>query len=219
MRPLDVDDDDDEITLAEERPSVPPPPSRSSAPPPPSGTALRAKALYETALAEVEALDRVAACRSLKLAMAFDPQNMEVRRLLSELNAELSAASCPKLSRAAAQKAFEEACAAEQKGDVEAAIRGFEIALKHGPEAAAMNRLAILLATRRREVSRAEELLERAIQLAPATKIYVRNLERIRAGLPPAPKTPSVPPRPKKAPRAKRLEARPSLLGGLFGRG
>jgi hypothetical protein len=78
-----------------------------------------------------------------------------------------------------------------------------------------MNRLAVLLATKRQAYDRADTLLERASALSPSTELYAKNRLRLRAraALAPAPVAPS---RQSKAPKDK--EARPSLFGSLFGR-
>lgn len=205
------------------RPATLPPAPRGSAPAEPaasgarsSPTALRAKQLVESAQLEIENLDRIAALMNLKLALAFEPDNLEVRRLIQEVTQETAGTNVDPLRNATAQKNFDAGCAAELKADVETAIRCFEIALKHEESPVVMNRLGILLGTKRQAYERADSLLERASALAPSNEVYASNRLRLRARAASAP-PPVAPTRASRAPREK-IEARPSLFGGLFGR-
>jgi hypothetical protein len=153
---------------------------------------------------------------NLKLALAFEPDNLEVRRLIQEVTQEVAGTNLDPLRNATAQKSFDAGCAAELKADVETAIRSFEIALKHEESPVVMNRLAVLLATKRQAYERADALLERASALAPSTELYESNRLRLRARAASAP-LPVAPARGSRAPKEK-PEARPSLFGSLFGR-
>ena len=191
---------------------------------------LRARALFEAAIADRDRLDLIGARMNVKLAIALDPSNTQYQQLFFALADHAAGKNLPKLKSAEAQQAFEEGCQAEVRADVESAIRCFERALQHSEEAIVLNRLAVLLATRKKAFVRARALLTRAIELAPASAIYRRNLDKIvtshqalseqqkavelksREPTPP-PVDPFAAPAPKAKPRSK------SFLATLFGFG
>lgn len=178
----------------------------------PSTATLRSKELHSAAQNDLENLDRIAAMMNLKLAMALDPQNMEVRRLLLEVVKETSGASLPRLKDPTAQMHVEAGCAAELKSSVDVAIRSFEIALKLCEEPAVMRRLAILL-IKKRSYPRARALLERAVALAPSDPIYAASLAKVIARSEELP--PQVAPR---GARARPPVRKPGLFGSLLAR-
>ncbi|MFO0723054.1 MAG: hypothetical protein U1E65_04655 [Myxococcota bacterium] len=215
-------------------PKTPPPPAQTPPPgtipartAPPRSTSLstvaRARALYETALADREGLDLVAARMNLKLAIAFDPSNQIYQRLFMDLADEGAGKHLPRLKEAKAQKAFDEGCEAELKADIDGALKFFETSLKLSNDPIVMNRMAVLLATRKKYYSRAEELLMKAVAAAPHSEIYKSNLLKIQeraAAEPPPPekeakkkkkKDGSAKGKDKKAP-----ERRTSFFGGMF---
>lgn len=174
--------------IAAQSPETPPKldPSllREATPPPAEGLsygAHRAKRLYEAAMVAKDELDFVSARMNLKLAIAFDPTNLKYQRLFIELGDQSGPTKPAGLRMAShqAQKAYDEGCAAEGRGEIEAAIRCFEGALKHAEHPAVLNRLGVLLAMKKKEYLRAQQLVERALELSPDNSVYTHNLTKI----------------------------------------
>lgn len=169
---------------------------RAATPPPAEGQsygAHRAKQLFEAAMVAKGELDFVSARMNLKLAIAFDPTNLKYQRLFIELGDQSGPAkpAGPRMASHQAQKAYDDGCAAEGRGEIDAAIRCFEAALKHGEHPAVLNRLGVLLAMKKKEYLRAQQLVERALELSPDNGTYTHNLTKIlsRRAAEPSPKS------------------------------
>lgn len=196
-----------------------PPPVPTAAPGLSYG-AHRAKKLFEAAIVARNDSDFVSARMNLKLAIAFDPTNLKYQRLFIELG-DLSSPTKPTGLRMAshqAQRAYDDGCAAESRDEIDVAIRHFEAALKHSEHPAVLNRLGVLLAMKKKEYLRAQQLVERALELSPDNSVYTHNLTKIltRRAAEPAPKPqlnsspsePSSPPAPRKSGFFQRLFGR-----------
>jgi len=140
----------------------------------------KAKQLFEAALADRAKDDLVSARMNLKLAIAFDPSNTKYQRIFLEVGEQAAPSKIPpKLASPQGQRAFDEGCSCELKGDVDAAIRHFESALKHGEDPVVLNRLGVLLAMKKSDFMRSQSMLERAIELSPDNAIYQHNLTKV----------------------------------------
>jgi tetratricopeptide (TPR) repeat protein len=66
----------------------------------------------------------------------------------------------------------------EQNGRLEEAIRFLENSISKSPDAPSLyNRLAIILMRERGDLRRAEQMLQKAIELAPGNEVYEKNLK------------------------------------------
>lgn len=142
----------------------------------------KAKELYEAALRDKAAGNYVSARMNLKLAVAFDPNNPAYQALFRSLiDAPAPQTIEPKPLHGAAAKLYEEAERAEAGGELDRTIRLLERALQVSKEAVILNRLGVILATKRRDFVRAQDLLEAAVELDPQNAAYVHNLSKILA--------------------------------------
>jgi tetratricopeptide (TPR) repeat protein len=165
------------------------PPTRAEAPAPPAGSSgprkkqeSKAKDLYEAALRDKAAGNYVSARMNLKLAVAFHPNNPVYQALFRSLvDAPAPQVTEPKPLHGAAAKLYEEAERAEAGGELDRTIRLLERALQVSKEAVILNRLGVILATKKRDFGRAQELLEAAVELDPQNAAYVHNLSKILA--------------------------------------
>lgn len=145
----------------------------------------KARELYAASMVDRAGGNLVSARMNLKLAVAFDPENVTYQEAFAQLGqAQLSTASVASndaapTQRPAAQKAYDEGCAAEAAGDVDRAVRLFEAALRLGEDPLILNRLGVVLAMRRSDVRRGQQLLERAVVLAPMNPVYTHNLSKV----------------------------------------
>jgi hypothetical protein len=145
----------------------------------------KARELYAASMVDRAGGNLVSARMNLKLAVAFDPENVTYQEAFAQLGqAQLSTASVASndaapTQRPAAQKAYDEGCAAEAAGDVDRAVRLFEAALRLGEDPLILNRLGVVLAMRRSDVRRGQQLLERAVALAPMNPVYTHNLSKV----------------------------------------
>jgi Flp pilus assembly protein TadD len=145
----------------------------------------KARELYAASMVDRAGGNLVSARMNLKLAVAFDPENATYQEAFAQLGqAQLSHASLASndaapTQRPAAQKAYDEGCAAEAAGDVDRAVRLFEAALRLGEDPLILNRLGVVLAMRRNDVRRGQQLLERAVALAPMNPVYTHNLSKV----------------------------------------
>ncbi|MEM7676017.1 MAG: hypothetical protein AAF449_08440, partial [Myxococcota bacterium] len=69
---------------------------------------------------------------------------------------------------------------AEHRGQVDDCIRLLEQAVANSRQAVYLNRLGVILATKKGAYSRAQALLEEAARLKPSNATYTRNLQKIR---------------------------------------
>ncbi|MGV3621421.1 MAG: tetratricopeptide repeat protein [Archangium sp.] len=68
----------------------------------------------------------------------------------------------------------------EQNGRLDEAIRFLEKSIAQSPEAPSLyNRLGIILMRERRDFRRAEELIRKAVELAPENTVYATNLQQV----------------------------------------
>lgn len=75
---------------------------------------------------------------------------------------------------------LQQALELESKGDLKGAIQVLEAALRGSTEPAPLyNRLALVLVKDRKDFSKAESLLRKAIELAPTRELYKRNLAQV----------------------------------------
>jgi hypothetical protein len=140
----------------------------------------KAKELHAAAMKDRAQGNLVSARMNLKLAIAFDPHNEKYQEAFSQL-ANLSSPTepGPRVVHNAAQKLYEDACIAETAGDIDKAIKLLETGLRHGEDPILLNRLGVVVATKKRQFLRAQELLQRAIELAPQNPVYTHNLSKI----------------------------------------
>jgi tetratricopeptide (TPR) repeat protein len=66
-------------------------------------------------------------------------------------------------------------------GNIDKAIELLEKALSLSKEAGIYNRLGVILAMRKKEYARGQELIEKAIELAPKNETYQHNLSKVLA--------------------------------------
>lgn len=82
----------------------------------------------------------------------------------------------------AAEPALQVALRMEQHGRGDDAIRFLEHAVAKSPDAASLyNRLAIILMRERADYRRAETMLQKALRLDPANRVYATNLRQVLA--------------------------------------
>ncbi len=181
-----------------------------------STSMLKAKQLHQAALADAHRGDFVAARMNLKLAIAFDPGNATYQQAFARLLAEHAPAAVvsPKGPSSRAQRAYDEGCAQEMRGDIDEAVRSFEDSLLHEESAIVLNRLGVLLAMKRKDFASAEALLRRAVELAPTSAVYAHNLAKVSATRVVAPQRSA----PSSASEPPKAERRPSIFRRLFGR-
>lgn len=145
----------------------------------------KARELFAASMVDRAGGNVVSARMNLKLAVAFDPDNATYQEAFAQLGqAQLSTASIASndaapTQRPAAQKAYDEGCAAEAAGDIDRAVRLFEAALRLGDDPLILNRLGVVLAMRRGDVKRGQQLLYRAVELAPMNPVYTHNLSKV----------------------------------------
>lgn len=174
-------------TVVRARPSEPPPvaaPARRTdiSPPGPRDVRLdKARQLFSAAMVDRASGNVVSARMNLKLAVAFDPDNATYHEAFAQLGQAQTVGAEPMISRPAAQKAYDEACAAEARGDVDKAIKLMESALRLGDDPVILNRLGVVLSMRRGDTKRAQTLLSRAVELAPSNPVYTHNLSKVLA--------------------------------------
>lgn len=134
----------------------------------------KAQKLYEQALKDKAAGNLISAKMNLKLALTFDPTNPMFRQALEEI-----AKNSPEQAASRAKLLYDKATTAERLGNVDEAILLLEQALGEAKDAAYFNRLGVLLATRKREFQRAQELLEEALKRSPGNATYEQNMGKI----------------------------------------
>ncbi|MEM7677488.1 MAG: hypothetical protein AAF449_15925, partial [Myxococcota bacterium] len=140
----------------------------------------KAERLFDQALKDRAEGNLVSARMNVKLALTFDPTNELYMTALNELNKD-PAAKPRSMSnvRSEGRQLYDQATEAEQRGDIDRAVELLEKALKKSRRAPFLNRLGVLLATKKRHFERAQVLLEEAIELNPSNTTYERNLQKI----------------------------------------
>ncbi|MBI2377077.1 MAG: hypothetical protein HYV07_23960 [Deltaproteobacteria bacterium] len=162
----------------------------------------RARMLAAISERELADSNIVGARLSLRIARALDPEDASLSKLLeSAQRVQTVSTNDPEL-----RNEFEEALRAEEKGRLDTAIALLEKALEKRRDAVVLNRLGVILSTRRRNLRRARDLLEEAARLAPENPTYAHNLSKIERMLAPRAQPPARPPPPQ------------GLLRRIFGR-
>jgi tetratricopeptide (TPR) repeat protein len=140
----------------------------------------KAEALGRAASRDKATGSVISARMNLKLAIALDPGNPAWVEALEDLSAP------PGQQRGRnpddpAWRRFDEAVAAEGRGDIDQALRLLRAALQLQEHAAFYNRLGVLLATKQHQLVLGERMLRRALELEPGSHVYVQNLAQILA--------------------------------------
>ncbi len=142
---------------------------------------LKAQKLFEQALKDKADGNLVSARMNMKLALTFDPSNPLYNQAFQDLSKNPDAK--PKgIGSGALEKArelYNAATEAENGGNVDRAIELLERAIEESKQAAFYNRLGVILAMKKHSFVRAQELIERAIELAPGNTAYEKNLQKI----------------------------------------
>lgn len=142
---------------------------------------LKAQKLYEQALKDKAEGNLVSAKMNMKLALTFDPSNPLYNQAFQDLNknpdAKPKGAGSGALEKA--KDLYNAATEAENQGNVDRAIELLEKAIEESKQAAFYNRLGVILAMKKHSFVRAQELVEKAIDLAPGNQAYEKNLQKI----------------------------------------
>ncbi|MBK8012260.1 MAG: tetratricopeptide repeat protein [Deltaproteobacteria bacterium] len=142
--------------------------------------AIKAAKLFEQALKDRAEGNVISARMNMKLAITFDPTNPLYQDAFDNISKNPDA--LPKGSagpRSRARECYDKATEAENAGNVDQAIEYLEAAVAESRQAAFLNRLGVILAMKKREFTRAQALIEEAIELAPGNDTYGRNLQKI----------------------------------------
>ena len=137
----------------------------------------KAEKIYDQALKD-RAAGRLSSARmNAKLAVNFDSSVAAYRVLLHELEREDS----EQPTRASKDLTlFEQAGAAEGRGEYEEAVRLLEEAIGLAPETASLrNRLGVVLAVRLKRYEEALEQLKRAVELEPHSVVFMNNFSKV----------------------------------------
>jgi tetratricopeptide (TPR) repeat protein len=155
--------------------------SRPKAEPVDAATVLKAQKLFEQALKDKAEGNLVSARMNMKLAMTFDPANELYADSFDELNKNPDAQvkSSGPTGKSRARELYDQATEAENGGDVDRAVILLEQAIAHSKQPPFLNRLGVILAMKKKEFVRAQQLVEQAIDLAPDNATYQRNLQKI----------------------------------------
>ncbi len=143
---------------------------------------LKAQRLFEQALKDKAEGNLVSARMNMKLALTFDPTNDLYSTAFEELSRDPAAQPRSITNiREEAREHYEKANEAERMGNADRAIELLEKAISLARRAPYLNRLGVLLAMKKRAFSRAQSLIEEAIQLVPSNTNYERNLQKVLA--------------------------------------
>jgi tetratricopeptide (TPR) repeat protein len=138
----------------------------------------QARRLYDQALLDRERGQLLSAHTNIKLALAFDPMDSELRTAMRLISDEVASATRGESRSSKAAALFEKA-SREEAHNVDQAIEDLEEALSLWPDARYYNRLGVILAMRKRDLVRGAQLLEKAVSLSPTTDTYRHNLEKV----------------------------------------
>ncbi len=146
-------------------------------PPPADGIRMaKASRLFGEALKDKAEGNLISASMNMKLALTFDPTNLLYIEALEDLSRAVPSGTRKK-SRA--RVLYDKATDAEQSGDIDRAVGLLEDAIKEAKEPAFYNRLGVILAMKKFEFVRAQQLIETALELAPGNPTYEHNLHKV----------------------------------------
>jgi tetratricopeptide (TPR) repeat protein len=142
---------------------------------------LKAQKLFDQALKDKAEGNLVSARMNMKLAMTFDATNELYAQAFDELskNPDAQVKGNGITGKSRARELYDQATEAENAGDADRAIALLEQAIGVSKQAPFMNRLGVILAMKKREFARAQQLVEQAIELAPDNAAYEKNLQKI----------------------------------------
>lgn len=162
---------------AEPPAKVDPTKARRTGPPPDGVQMAKAAKLFEEATKERAEGNLVSARMNMKLAMTFDASNVLYQQAYEEL-LKMAPPGTPSAS-SRARDLYDKASAAERLSRFDEAIELLEKALEEHKDAAVYNRLGVLLAMKKNEFVRAQELIETALVLSPGNTTYQHNLSKV----------------------------------------
>lgn len=139
----------------------------------------KAAKLFEEALKDKAEGNLVSARMNMKLALTFDPSNELYVQAFDELSKGAGANATPSKMKSRARELYDQATRAEELGEVDQAIELLEKALQEAKEAMYYNRLGVLLAMKKKQFLRAQELIETALKIAPGNQTYQHNLGKV----------------------------------------
>jgi hypothetical protein len=139
----------------------------------------KAAKLFEEALKDKAEGNLVSARMNMKLALTFDPSNELYLQAFDELSKGAGANAVPSKMRSRGRELYDQATRAEEMGEVDQAIELLEKALGEAKEAIYYNRLGVMLAMKKKQFIRAQELIETALKIAPGNQTYQHNLGKI----------------------------------------
>ena len=171
---------------------------------------LKAQKLFDQALKDKSEGNLVSARMNMKLAMTFDSTNELYAQSFDELskNPDAQVKTTGPTAKSRAREFYDAATEAETCGDIDRAVGLLEQAIANSKQAPFLNRLGVLLAMKKREFTRAQQLVEQAIQLAPGNGAYEKNLQKIV----------SMAATSDMRKHDEEKDAKKGLLGGLLGR-
>jgi hypothetical protein len=156
---------------------VDPTKARRTGPAPDGVQMAKAAKLFEEATKERAEGNLVSARMNMKLAMTFDSSNVLYQQAYEEL-LKMAPPGTPSAS-SRARDLYDKASAAERLSRFDEAIELLEKALEEHKDAAVYNRLGVLLAMKKNEFVRAQELIETALVLSPGNSTYQHNLSKV----------------------------------------
>lgn len=138
----------------------------------------KAKKLFEEALKDRGEGNVLSARMNMKLALTFDPGNEIYAEAFDELS-KMPAANSGPSTKSRARELYDLATQREEAGEVDEAIDLLEKAISESKEPAFYNRLGVILAMKKRDYDRAQEMIQIALQLAPGNATYQHNQGKI----------------------------------------
>jgi tetratricopeptide (TPR) repeat protein len=140
----------------------------------------KAQKLFDEALKDRAEGNLLSAKMNMKLALTFDPGNEMIQKAFDDLNKSPGGANLsPAATKSRARELYDQATERENAGDVDEAIALLEKALHESKEPAFYNRLGVMLAMKKRDFVRAQQLIETAISMAPSNTTYQHNLGKV----------------------------------------
>jgi tetratricopeptide (TPR) repeat protein len=113
---------------------------------------------------------------NMKLALTFDPGNQLYQNAFNEISRAAPPAGS---STSHARDLYDQATKAEREDRIDEAIDLLEKALKFAKEPAFYNRLGVLVAMKKGDYVRGQQLIEQALSLSPGNPTYDHNLGKI----------------------------------------